>query len=116
MSSINIDSNLFHRKTKKNKRKTLTGGPDTPGGPDSRSSTPVNEKETKPKITPVVTNTQLVQESASDVVKKKKGRMDPTIGMVYKTLMAFFFISLIFLFIFVIFIPSTAKFLDEDEL
>lgn len=63
-----------------------------------------------------MTNTQLVQESAGDVVKKKKGRMDPAVGMVYKTLMAFFFISLIFLFMFVIFLPSTVKFLDEDEL
>lgn len=76
-------------KNKKNKRRTsLGGGPDISlGGHDSRSSTPVNdrEKERDKSLngTKSLGNAASVlsssQESASDVPKKKKIRTDPSV-------------------------------------
>lgn len=59
------------------------------GGPDSRSSTPVNDKEKEKvnsgaKAVAVAANTQSSsQESASDVPKRKKARTDPAVETVF---------------------------------
>ncbi|KAG8300881.1 Mortality factor 4-like protein 1 [Homalodisca vitripennis] len=75
-------------KNKKNKKKSVGGGPEGPGGPDSRSSTPVNDKEkeksaavagAKAAAAAAVTTQSSSQESASDVPKKKKTRTDPAV-------------------------------------